>query len=203
MVVSPRFAGLLYLIIILCGVTSEVVFRAPFRADAALVNEGTGPLRLSMLADLVMALADVGLAVLLLALLRRFGEWLAIGATAFRLVQAATIAAALGWIVMATLDPQRSGVWLTLHETAYDISLAFFAVNCLLTGILLHRAGMIWLGRFIALSGVVYGTGSILRLVAPDLSPIIAPAYAVPLLAESWFCIWLLWGAPALSRNGQ
>ncbi|MRU16108.1 DUF4386 domain-containing protein [Roseovarius sp. A21] len=203
MPVSPRLVGLLYLVIIICGVTSEAVFRAAFRADPSLVSQGAGHLRLSMLADLVMALADVGLAILLLALLRRFGEWLAIGATAFRLVQAAGIAAGLGWLMAAILDAPRTAMWLSIHETGYDVSLGFFAVNCLLTGILLHRAGVAWLGWAIGLSGVVYGTGSILRLIAPDLATVFAPAYGLPLLAESAFCIWLLSGAPALSQQRQ
>ena len=197
---TPRLAGLLYLVIIICGVTSEAVFRAALRADPTLVAQGAGQLRLSMLADLMMALADVGLAVLLLALLRRFGEWLAIGATAFRLVQAAAIIAGLGWIMAAILDAPRAAMWLSIHETGYDVSLAFFAVNCLLTAVLLYRAGVAWLGWAIGLSGVVYGTGSIIRLIAPDLTAVFAPAYALPLLAETAFCIWLLSGAPALFR---
>ena len=201
MPVSPRLAGFLYLVIIICGVTSEVVFRAAFRADPALVTQDAWALRLSILADLIMAMADVGLAILLLALLRRFGEWLAVGATAFRLVQAAAIAAGMGWVMAAILDTPRAAIWLSIHETVYDVSLAFFAVNCLLTGILLHRAGVAWLGWAIGLSGVVYGTGSVLRLMAPDLAAAFAPAYGLPLLAESAFCIWLLLGAPALSRR--
>lgn len=198
MPVSPRFAGILYLVIILCGVASEAVFRAPFRADPALVAGDALGLRISMLADLTMALADVGLAVLLLALLRPFGTWLAVAATAFRLVQAACIAGGLGWIMAAILDPSGAGDWLSLHGVAYDVSLAFFAVNCVLTGALLQRAGLRWLGWGIAASGVVYGAGSVLHIVAPAMADGFAVAYVLPLVAETAFCLWLLFGAPGL-----
>ncbi|WP_139218682.1 hypothetical protein [Roseivivax halotolerans] len=49
-----RLAGAFYLLIILAGVTSEVVLRAPFHvgspeAVAAALSEGLGRLRLSLL----------------------------------------------------------------------------------------------------------------------------------------------------------
>jgi hypothetical protein len=31
-----------------------------------------------------------------------------------------------------------------------------------------------------------------LRFLAPDLHPLVAPAYVIPLIAETAFCIWLL-----------
>ena len=198
MPVSPRFAGMLYLLIILCGVASEAVFRAPFRADPALVALDAQGLRISMLTDLVMALADVGLAVLLFALLRPFGKWLAVGATAFRLVQAACIAGGLGWIMAAILDPAGAAGWLSLHSVAYDVSLAFFAVNCVLTGALLIRADPHLLGWGIVASGLVYATGSVLRLIAPAAADGFAFAYVLPLISESAFCLWLLFGARGL-----
>jgi hypothetical protein len=70
-------------------------------------------------------------------------------------------------------------------------------VNAVLLGLLLGRAAWAptWLGGLLGVAGLVYLAGSFTRLVAPDLAAVIAPAYAVPILAESATCLWLLFFA--------
>ena len=70
----------------------------------------------------------------------------------------------------------------------------FFAVNCLLTAQLILRSGFVphVVGLGIGLSGLVYLTGSVLRIAAPELHGFVAPIYLVPLVAETAFCLWLL-----------
>jgi hypothetical protein len=90
---QARLTGLCYLIIILCGVSSEVVLRGPLidlssaeRTARAIAAE-TMRFRLSILADVVMALADAALAVLLFLMFRSVSAGLALTAFVFRLLQ--------------------------------------------------------------------------------------------------------------------
>jgi hypothetical protein len=68
---------------------------------------------------------------------------------------------------------------------------------------LILRSG--WIPRLIGFgigaAGLVYLTGSYLRILAPGLADSFAPAYAICLLAELAFALWLLLLAPrALGR---
>ena len=201
----PRLAGALYLVIILCGVWSEGFVRSALivPGDAAATAEAIGAqmglFRASLVADLAMALADVGLAVVFLVLLRPCGELLALVATAFRLVQAALIGAslvALGGVIPA-LEQGEDALALGLtaiHAGGYDLGLVFFGVTCFAMCALLLRSGGVpraicW---GIGGSGVVYIAGSLLRILAPDWHAGFQPAYLLPLLSESALCLWLL-----------
>ena len=197
-----RFAGVCYLVIILCGVGSEVALRGPLidfgSAEQTMqaINAEHMRFRLSIMADVVMALADAALAVLLFLMFRSVSAELALGALVFRLLQSGLIAAGLLNLQAALLldDAERALNFIALHAYGYDLGLIFFAVNCFLTAVLIVRSGFVprLLGIGIGLSGVVYLTGSVLRFVAADLHGFIAPAYVLPLIAETAFCLWLL-----------
>jgi hypothetical protein len=200
-----RLAGVLYLVIILCGVWSEAIVRSGLMhpddpaSTAAAIRDHAGLLRLSIAADTLMALADVGLAVVFYALLRPVQPVLALAAMAFRLVQAAVIGASL---VVLAATPRLAGAgddvlaytFFAMHGEGYDIGLIFFGVNALLMAALLRRSGGTprLLALSIAAAGAVYLAGSYTRLLAPEFHPAILPAYAIPLLAETSFCLWLL-----------
>ena len=209
-------AGALYLVIILAGVWSEVTVRAPLllpddpMQTFAALQATLGRVRASIAADVVMLIADVALAVLLFRLLRASGPMLALTAAAFRLMQAAVLGANLlnlqaavllagGHAASALLHEEAAAALATLrlqaHAEGYDLGLVFFGVNTWLTSVLLWRAP--WaaraLGPLMAGAGAVYLAGSGVRMLAPDLSVAFAPAYALPLVAESVWCLWLLW----------
>ncbi len=213
---TAAMAGTLYLVIIVAGVWSEVGVRAPLLLPKdplgtfAGLKASVAWVRVSIAADAVMLIADVALAVLLFRLLRACGPMLALTAMVFRLMQAAVLganllnlqaavmlvgsseaAAMLGTSATAALATLR----LQAHAEGYDLGLVFFGVNTVLTGILLLR--LRWAPRalvpLMVAGGAVYLAGSALRLLAPDLSEAFAPAYALPLLAETAFCLWLLW----------
>ncbi|SFB76039.1 DUF4386 domain-containing protein [Tropicimonas isoalkanivorans] len=204
-----RLAGLLYLIIIACGLWSELAVRQPMLSatDDALADrlfEGDAIFRLSLTADLLMALCDVALAVLLFAILSPRGPLIAALATAFRLVQSAVIGAnlLLPYAALHLMQTDPAGpvsvarTLMELHGTGYDIGLAFFGLSCLCTGWLVARHPMFarWLGILIAAAGAVYLAGTALRLLAPSLSLAFSPAYLVSIVAETSFCLWLLVG---------
>ncbi|MFC0157789.1 DUF4386 domain-containing protein [Mameliella alba] len=200
--VHVRTAGALYLVIILCGLTAEIALRGPLLAGspqeiAAAIGANLPQFRLSLLADVVMLLADIALALLFFAMLRDRAEGLARAAMVFRLGQAVLIGASLIALASAPAllaDLPRMAVHMTeMHALGYDIGLILFGVTSLLMARLLSLGAtprIIALG--IAAAGLVYLTGSLLRLAAPLLSEAFQPAYLVCILAESALCLWLL-----------
>lgn len=189
-----RTAGILYLIIIVCGVSAGVL-RESIGVPGA---ETAATFRLTILLDAAMAIADVGLGVLMYYLLRPVSSPLSLMALAFRLCQAAILGINLVNLAMAAeassgsiANAQNS---LDAHAIGYDIALFFFAINCLLTGILVIRAEYMpsLIGCLIGLSGLVYFAGSSIRVIAPCFSDSFAPAYGFVLLAELAFCLYLI-----------
>lgn len=225
-----RIAGLFYLVIILCGMGSEIGVRLPNvvpddpAATAANLAEKPGLFRLSFIADAIMALSDVALAVLLFALLRPAGALLSLLAMAFRLIQAALIGASLLFqhaaLLAATGAPgfeagsreALAAFFLDIHAHGYDLGLIFFGVACLLLGLLIWRSGYLprRLGVLVFAAGPVYLAGSFVRFLAPEFHGAIQPAYIVPLIAETAFALWLLvrgvdmkgWKAKTASSDG-
>lgn len=197
-----RLAGACYLIIIFCGVGSEVALRGPLidfgsaKETVQAIAAETLRFRLSILVDLVMALADAAVAVLLFLMFRSVSSGLAMGALVFRLLQSGIITACLLNLQAALIvdNDYLSLSFVALHTYGYDLGLIFFAVTCILTAGLIIRSGFVprVLGLGIGVSGLVYFTGSVLRFVAPELHGFVAPAYVLPLIAETAFCLWLL-----------
>lgn len=164
---------------------------------AQALDANIGQLRSSLVADTVMLLADVALALVFFGLLRRISEPLALAAMVFRLGQAVLIGAslmALGSVPSLLADAPRIAVHMTdLHALGYDVGLILFAVNCGIMSVLLWRSDVPnVIAGGIAVSGLVYATGSLTHLVAPDQLAVVEPAYAIPLIAESALCLWLL-----------
>lgn len=199
-----RLAGVAYLIIIFAGVSADLVLRAPLRAAApealsAMLLAEPGPFRLSLVADLVMISADIALALLFFFLLRPVGPRLAVAVLILRLMQAAIIAMSL--LMLSALpefaaagEHELAALTLGMHATGYDIGLFFFGINSVLMWRLLRLSGGVpaWIAVAIGVSGLVYLTGSLIRLVAPEAVTAFEPAYALPLVAETSLCLWLL-----------
>ena len=199
-------AGLLYAAIILLGLTSELVLRAPLMVTgdagetAARLASMPGRLASSVLADAAMVAADVALAALLFVIFRQISEGLAALAALFRLIQAAVIAAGLpvlwsagAWSSVPNGEDQAM-VALMTHAAGYDLGLIFFGMGSILVAALMarHHAFPKALSLLMASAGLVYLTGSTLRIVAPELVDAFQPFYLVAILAEAWFAVALL-----------
>lgn len=210
-----RFAGLLYLIIIVCGIFSEVYVRGSLyvandaAATAANITAQPGLFRLGFAADVLMLLSDVAIAVLFYILLRPVSESLALAAAAFRLTQAAVLGVNLlnyyaalmvlgGAGFTLSLAPEQLNelalLFLKLHGHGYDVGLLFFGVSSAILGYLLTRSVQFpsLLGYGLMAAAVVYLMGSGARFLFPDLLAAITPLYIVPLFAELAFCLWLI-----------
>jgi hypothetical protein len=210
-----RVAGILYLIIIVLGVSSEVFIRSRLivPADATTtarnIMAAQGLFRMGFLADSVMFLCDVALAVLLFMLLKLVNKTVALVALFFRLTQTAVIALNLLNYYAAILLLNGPGyesafestqihslsyLFLDLHGHGYDLGLLPFGVHCLLLGYLILKSLYLpkALGVLMMATGVTYLVGSYTRFLFPDYVAAVAPIYIVALVSESALCLWLL-----------
>lgn len=199
---TARIAGAIYLLLIAAGVTSEFFLRGPLVSapdPVAAIAAAPMTFRLSLLGDLVMLLCDITLALLFFDLLQKFSVALARAAIIFRLIQAVLIAMLL--VLMAQVPALAMGtqsefarIILDMHVIGYDLALVFFGVNTGLTALLLARSQVAprVLTSMLFGAAVVYVSGGVLRLFLPQYCAAFAPAYMLPLIAETSLALWLL-----------
>jgi hypothetical protein len=210
-----RLTGLLYLVIIACGLFSELYVRSSLivngDADATAGNilAAEGLFRLGFASDLVVFLCDVAVAVLLYVLLRPVSRTLALMAAAFRLAGTAIYGVNLlnyfaallvlgGADYLAVFDPaQRNALallFLDAHKHGYDLGLVFFGLHCLALGWLLLKSEAFpaLLGVLMALAGLGYLVGSFTLFLFPGQVTAVEPVYVAPLVGELALCLWLL-----------
>lgn len=213
--VYARIAGLLYLVIIVCGIFSEVFIRSSLieagnaSATAANILASEGLFRIGFISDSIMLLSDVAIAVLFYVLLKPVSKTLALMAAAFRLTQASVLGlnllnyyAALlllkGTGYTAAFETEQlnslAALFLEMHSHGYDLGLLFFGLSSLILGHLVTRSDYFpsILGYGLMAAAVVYLVGSFTLFLFPGYESMIMPAYIVPLVAELSFCLWLL-----------
>jgi hypothetical protein len=210
-----RVAGILYAIIIVFGISSEAVIRSGLivTSDTATtannILASQGLFRLGFLADSIMCLCDVGLAVLLYVLLKPVNKTLALVALCFRLTQTAVLAlnllnyyAALllldGAGYASAFEPLQvqtlSYMFLDLHGHGYDLGLLLFGMHCLFLGYLIVKSLYLpkALGILMMASSVAYLVGSYTRFIFPEYVSAVSPIYIVAVVSEVSLCLWLL-----------
>lgn len=210
-----RIAGVLYLIIIAGGIFSEVFIRSSLivQGDAATtaanILASQGLFRIGFVADSLMLLSDVAIAILFYVLLKPVSRVLSITAAAFRLTQAAVLGlnllhyyAALmlltgeGYAAAFEVNQVHTLVMflLDIHSHGYDLGLLFFALSSGILGYLVVKSDYFpaILGYGLQAAAVIYLAGSYIRFIGPDFVSFFQPLYFVPLLAELAFCLWLL-----------
>lgn len=210
-----RTAGILYLIIIVFGISSEVFVRGSLivsgDATATITNIMTSQalFRTGFLADSIMLLCDVAIAVLFYTLLKSVNKTLALTAAAFRLIQAAILGLNLlnYYAVVLLLNGNNSGapletnqlhsqvmLLLNMHSHGYDLGLLFFAVSNFILGYLIiksiHFPSI--LGYGLQATAAIYLVGSYTKFMAPGYVSFVEPLYIIPLVAELSLCLWLL-----------
>jgi hypothetical protein len=214
--VSARLAGVLYLVVIACGLFAEIVVRSRLvvagdaQATAANVVDSQLLFRLGFAADLVVFLCDVALAIVLYFLFRPVSRTLSLLAAAFRLTQTAIIGLNLlnmfGAILILEeadyLGPLDEGqrealamLMLDTHRYGYTLGLAFFGVGTLIVGYLAFRSSIVprALGVLLGLAGIGYLADSAAFFLVPGYDGSVSPVLLAPaLVGEVWFAFWLL-----------
>lgn len=165
--------------------------------------------RIGFIADSIMLLSDVAIAILFYILLKPVSKTLALTAAAFRLTQASILGFNLlnyyavmlllkGSEYIAAFEAEQLNalvmLFLDMHSHGYDLGLLFFGISSFILGYLVVKSNYFprVLGYGLMAAAVVYLAGSLTRFIFPDLISLIEPIYIVPLIAELSFCIWLL-----------
>ena len=213
---KARIAGLAYLIIFIAApfvemfVRSGAIVRGDAAATATSILAQEGLWRLAFAAELVNAACDAIVAVLLYELLKPAGRTVSLLAAAFRFVLVAIAAVKTllhiaplyflsGADYMAAFSTEQlqalSYVSLRLHGEAYDVSLFFFGIHCLLIGWLIARATFLprIIGWLLAIAGLCYLVNTLAGALAPEFAHTLFPWILLPALpAEGGLTLWLL-----------
>jgi hypothetical protein len=212
--VNARLAGVLYLVIIVFGLFSEALRRrvtvsADPAATAANLRDSAWLFRLGFAAHLTFILCEVALVVILYLLFRPVNPTASLVAAAFRLTSLAVYAlnllnmfAALlvldgaDYLTGPTAGREETALFfLELHKYGYAIGLTFFGVNSLIMGYLLVKSSHVptTLGVLLAVAGVGYLAHCFGYFLIPSYAGSVPILLAPALVAEVWFCGFLLW----------
>jgi hypothetical protein len=214
-VAYARFTGLLYLVIIVFGLFSEVYIRSSLiihgdaTATASNILASEWLFRVGFASDLVVFLCDVAVAVLLYMLLRSVSRTGALISAGFRLTGTAICGVNLlnyfaallllgGAEYLKAFDSSQLNAlalaFLDIHKHGYDLGLVFFGLHCLVLGYLLFKSDYfpMTLGILMVLAGIGYVVGSFTLFLFPEFTTAIAPIYIAPLIGELSLCLWLL-----------
>ncbi len=214
---DARIGGVLYLVIIAVGASSELFIRSTLvvpgnptaTAERILASEQLW--RFGIAAELFLLLSSaVVLALILYRLLRPVSRDLALLAVLFNLVSISVEAANKLYLVTA-LFPLGTARYLSaftpeqLHALAslairsyahgFGISLIFFGWECIILGYLIYRSGYLprIIGVLMAIAGSCYLANSFTLIAFPSLSNRIFLVIMLPVLvAEMSLALWLL-----------
>jgi len=210
-----RICGVLYLYIIVAGMFAELFVRSKLivpgdaSTTAANIMSHESLFRLGFSGELLHLVCDVGVAMILYALLRPIDSNVALLAAFMRLAcdvilamaslshfAALRLLASPDYLKMFQPD-QLHGLALLalrLHGDAYAICLAFFSFACLALGFLIFRSGFLprALGILLALAGVCYFVQSFAHFLDPAFAGRLFPAiFLPPFVAELSLAVWL------------
>jgi hypothetical protein len=219
-----RVGGVLYLIIVVAGLTGELFIRGSIvtSGDAAATANNLVASRwlwrAGVAGDLLMHLCDVGLMLVFYVLLSPVSRNLAILAVLFNLVQTAVLVAnkmnlliplfLLGDAAyLNAFTPQQlqalAYVSLRTHDYGFGFGLIFFGVECIVLGHLIYRSGYLpkVLGTLMQLAGGCYLANSFALVIYPPLASRLFPAIMLPpFIAELSLALWLLVKGVNLTR---
>jgi len=220
--INARVAGILYLIIIVFGIFSEMVVRSSVTvagdptATAENIRNAEGLFRLGFVANLAYLLCEVAMTAILYLLLRPVSSAVSLVAAAFRLATVTILGLNLLNMFAALLileGPDYPAAFalffLDLHRYGYALGLTFFAVNCVAMGYLLARSSHAptTLGILLGVAGLGYLANSLLWFLVSGYGGTVRLGLLVPaLLAETWFCLLLLrkgGGVPEWAEPGR
>jgi Domain of unknown function (DUF4386) len=201
-----RVAGLLYLIVAVCGGFSELYVRAGVKvtgdaaATAGNIAASATLFRVGALTDLVNVVCFLVLALVLYGLLKPAGAAAARAMLAFNAVSVAVMTANmvnhLAALQAATRqDDALAMLFLDLHATGYLVAGTFFGLWLLPLGYLLVSSGSAPrpLGVLVMVGAFGYVADLVARVLFPTVGDTLGPVLVLPsVLAELSLVLWLL-----------
>jgi hypothetical protein len=213
---NVRTAGVLYLLIIISGLFSELFVRSGMivpgdaTATAENITANSFLFRIGFISDLIMVMSDVGVALLFYILLKPVNHGLSMLAAFFRLAQATVLGINLlnFYLPLLLLSDNSymssfsgeqlnslSLLFLNAHSYGYLISGVFFGISCVILGYLIFQAEYFpkGLGILVVAAGISYLTDCFVNFLFPELassSEILVMTVAV--VSELSLCLFLL-----------
>ena len=213
---TARTAGVLYVIIIVCGLFAEIGVRSQLiesgdpTTTAQNIIDSPLLFRAGLAADITMFIADVAIAIVLYQLLAPLSRALSMMAAAFRITQTAVIGLNLLNMFQAVriiddadyLDAFGADqtdtlalLYLDAHKYGYILGLAFFGASTLIIGYLALTSKQMPrpLGVLLGLAGAGYLIDTFSFFLIPGYDGSASPIVLAPaLIAEVSFAVWLL-----------
>jgi len=199
---NARLAGLLYLVVAVCGGFAELVARSTVKASddvAEALRDGAELMKVAFAADLVAYTCFLLVGIALYALLKDVHRPAAVAMLTMNAVSVAIQSLNLVNHAGAGLAAQRGAdelavLFLDLHGVGYLVAQVFFGGWLIPLGYLVVRSGMMprVLGYALVVGGVGYLLGLVVELTAPSAD---AAALVLGLLggvSEIAFLLWLL-----------
>jgi hypothetical protein len=199
-----RLAGALYVPLFLLGpfallyVRATVVVPGDAAATAERIAVHGGLFRAGSVAEVIIPLLDVALALVFYVLLKPVNAPMALLAAFFRLMTAALVlaSAATNFAALQTAQsPDLALLLLNLHQHLLAIGMVTFAVHILLLGYLIWVSNLLprFVGVLLIVASVGYVANSLRVLLlldwaAPVRSLVLLPAF----IAELSLMLWLL-----------
>jgi len=211
---AARLSGLLYFVVIVGGVISELVVRERFQvagdavatANNILANEQL--FRWGFASDVMASLCVIPLIYLLYELLKDGNRHVARVAVFFSLVGISVQSAALlghfaalilltrGVALGVPIELARAQAYmaLQLQSIGYAVALAFFGGTMLCRGYLIVRSAIVprIIGVALLIEGVAYWVNSFVDFLAPAFAAAVLQMLMATALAEVMLCLWLL-----------
>lgn len=179
-----RIAGMLYIVIIVAGMfggltRESLLIAGDPAATVENVTTSEGLFRATIMADLVMILADVAIGVAFFYLLKPVNQGLSLLAAAFRLAQAAALGINLLMLFIVlqftggdvtTSSIENAYVFFNAHGIGYNLALMFFAVSLTIQGYLVFVSGYFprWLGVLLIIAAAGYLIDNTASFILPN-----------------------------------
>lgn len=209
-----RTAGVLYLIIIVCGFFSEMFVREPLvvahnaAATAQNILAHEQLFRWGFAAELLEGLCCIPITLIFYELFKVVNKrivWLVVffslvgtAIESLNLLNHFSPLIFLQGIQKLGADPTSMQVLaylaLTQQSIGFAIALSFFGSFCLSMGYLIFKSGFMprFIGVLLAIEGVCYLANSFTLFLAPQYSQLVFSLLMVSALAEMILCLWLL-----------
>jgi len=199
---NARLAGLLYLVVAVCGGFAELAARASIKASddvAQALRDGADLMRVAFAADLVAYACFLLVGIALYSLFKDVHRTAAVAMLTMNAVSVAIQSLNLVNHAGAALAAQRgadeiAALFLDLHGVGYLIAQVFFGGWLIPLGYLVVRSGMVprLFGYALMIGGVGYLLGLGVELVAPGADSVILALGMLGGLSEVAFLGWLL-----------
>ena len=199
---NARLAGLLYLVVAVCGGFAELFARSTVKAAddvAEALRDSADLMRIAFAADLVAYACFLLVGIALYSLFQDVHRTAAIAMLTMNAVSVAIQSLNLVNHAGAALAAQRGAdelavIFLDLHGVGYLVAQVFFGGWLIPLGYLVVRSGMVprLFGYALMVGGVGYLLGLTVELVAPGADPVILALGMLGGISEVAFLGWLL-----------